>query len=319
MDNEAFGASISLNFSIAKVVAIFTVLVGHWLTPSILWIPVTVGLFIFAFSSAYFTSRRYGPELDVRRFWRRKLERLGVRYWVILGCMAMVVLWRGGTLLHWHTLVHLFGLSGVLNWMGIPNRSGLGAGLWFFTLLLAFYLAYPFLAKVCRSTQGAAAVAAGATVVAVYLEEHSDLGHELWLTSLGFVLGVAYGTHPPPLRAWPAAVAAVLGCAGMLVAHGAKFKGANTVLIAMTSIACSAWLSTATDINWRGLKRLAKFEDYLLEIFLIHTYLFVHLTHNALLDLVITTMVVVAAAIGLNGVGSWVSSKVLPRHETAYI
>ena len=319
MDNEALGASISLNFSIAKVVAIFTVLVGHWFTPSILWIPVTVGLFIFAFSSGYFTSRRYGTEFDIRRFWRKKLERLGIRYWVVLGFLAVVVLWRGGTLFHWQTLVHLFGLSGVLNWMGIPNRSGLGAGLWFFTLLLLFYLAYPFLAKVCRSKQVALAGAAGATVTAVYLEEHSNIGHELWLTSLGFVLGVAYGAHTPQLRAWLAAVAAALGCAGLLAAHSTGFKGANTALIAMTSIACCVWLATATSINWHGLSRLAKLEDYLLETFLIHSYLFVHLTHNTALDLVISTMVVVAVAIGLNGVGSWLSSKVLTRHEAAYI
>jgi len=293
-------ARISLNFSIAKVIAIFTVLAGHWFSPSILWIPVTVGLFIFAFSSGYFTSQRYGADLDIGRFWRNKLERLGVRYWLILGFLAVVVMLRGGTLLHWHTLVHFFGLSGVLNWLDIPNRSGLGAGLWFFTLLLVFYLGYPLLAKACRSTPRAAVVAVASTVIAIYLEEQSRIGHELWLTSLGFILGVAYGMPRPRLRAWPAALAAALGCVALLAAHSIGFKGANTALIALTSIACCVWLANATGLRWRGWSRLARLEGYLLEIYLIHTYLFVHPTHDALLDLVISIVVIVAVAVGLH-------------------
>ncbi|RFP09595.1 MULTISPECIES: acyltransferase [unclassified Duganella] len=314
--SSALDARVSLNFSVAKVVAIFTVLLGHWFSPSILWIPVTIGLFIFAYSSGYFTARLYGPDLNIRSFWKRKLERLGVRYWVILGFLAVVVMVRGGTLLHPHTLVHLFGLSGVLNWLDIRNRSGLGAGLWFFTLLLVFYLAYPMLAKLCQSKQGALAVAVGSTIIAVYLEDRSRIGHELWLTSLGFVLGVAYGAHEPRPRAWQAAVVAGLGCIALLVANRAGFKGANTALIAMTSIACSVWLTSAVNFRWHGFSRLAKLEDYLLEIFLIHTYLFMHPTRNTLLDLLISTMAIVAVAVGLNRVGNWVSSKVLPRQAT---
>ncbi len=315
--SNALDAGVSRNFSIAKVAAIFTVLLGHWFSPSILWIPVTIGLFIFAFSSGYFTARIYGPELDIRRFWQRKLERLGIRYWIVLAFLAVVVMLRGGTLLHSHTLVHLFGLSGVLNWLDVHNRSGLGAGLWFFTLLLVFYLAYPLLALLCRSRRGALAVALGSTVAAVYLESRSRIGHELWLTSLGFVLGVAHGAQLPRLRAWPAAVLAALGCVALLAANRAGFKGANTALIAMTGIACSVWLASAGNFRWHGLSRLAKLEDYLLEIFLIHTYLFIRHTHNTLLDLAISTIVIVAAAIGLNFAGSWVTSKIPWRQASA--
>lgn len=310
-------ARISLNFSIAKVIAIFTVLAGHWFSPSILWIPVTVGLFIFAFSSGYFTSRRYGADLGIGRFWRNKLERLGVRYWVILGFLAVVVALRGGTLFHWHTLMHFFGLSGVLNWMGIHNRSGLGAGLWFFTLLLVFYLSYPLLAKACRSTPRAVVVAVASTVIAIYLEQQSRIGHELWLTSLGFILGVAYGMPRPRLRAWPAVLVATLGCAALLVAHRIGLKDANTALIALTSIACCVWLANDTGLHWHGLARLARLEDYLLEIFLIHTYLFVRPTHNTLLDLAISTIVIVAVAVALNRAGIWMSSRILPHYSTA--
>ncbi|WP_158568935.1 MULTISPECIES: acyltransferase family protein [unclassified Duganella] len=310
-------ARISLNFSIAKVIAIFTVVAGHWFSPSILWIPVTVGLFIFAFSSGYFTSLRYGADLDIGRFWRNKLERLGVRYCFILGFLAVVVMLRGGTLFHWHTLVHFFGLSGVLNWLDIRNRSGLGAGLWFFTLLLVFYAVYPLLAKLCRSKRHAAVAAVTSTAMAIYLEEHTNIGHELWLTSLGFILGVAYGMQGPTLRAWPAAASAALGGTGLLVAHRTGFKGSNTTLIAITGIACTIWLANATRVNWRGFSRLARLEDYLLEIFLIHSYLFLHPSHDTLLDLSFSVIVIVAVAAGLHRTGNWISSKIVSRRATA--
>lgn len=309
-------ARISLNFSIAKVIAIFTVLAGHWFSPSILWIPVTVGLFIFAFSSGYFTAQRYGAELDIGRFWRNKLERLGVRYWVILGFLAVVVVLRGGTLFHWHTLVHLFGLSGVLNWLDIRNRSGLGAGLWFFTLLLVFYAVYPLLAKLCRTKRRAAVVVVVSTVMAIYLEEHTDIGHELWLASLGFILGVAYGMQGPTLRAWPAAAGAALGAAGLLAAHSTGLQGANPPLIAMTGIACAIWLANATSFNWRGFSLLARLEEYLLEMFLIHSYLFLHPSHKTLLDLAVSATVIVAVAAGLHRTGNWISSKIVSRRAT---
>lgn len=302
--SNVLDARVSLNFSVAKVAAIFTVLLGHWFSPSILWIPVTIGLLIFAFSSGYFTARRYGPDLDIRRFWKRKLERLGMRYWILLAFLSVVVTIRGGTLLHWHTLVHLFGLSGVLNWLDIHNRSGLGAGLWFFTLLLVFYLVYPLLASLCQTKQGALAAAVLSTVIAVYLEDKSHIGHELWLTSLGFVLGVAYGAQGPQLRPWQAAVVATLGCVALLMANRAGYKGGNTGLIAMTGIACCVWLANAANFNWHGFSRLANLEGYLLEIFLIHTYLFVHPSGNTLLDLLISTVVIVAVAVGLNWIGS---------------
>jgi len=213
--------------------------------------------------------------------------------------------------------VHLFGLSGVLNWLDIHNRSGLGAGLWFFTLLLVFYLVYPMLAKLCQSKHRALAVAVGSTIIAIYLEDKSHIGHELWLTSLGFILGVAHDAHKTRQRAWQAAVVASLGCIALLAANRAGYHGANTTLIAVTSIACSVWLASAIDVRWRGLSRLAQLEDYLLEIFLIHTYLFVHPTGNTLQDLIASTVIIVAVAVGLNRVGNWMSSKVRPHHATA--
>jgi hypothetical protein len=308
---------ISLNYSLAKVIAIFTVMAGHWFTGTILWIPVTFGLFIFAFSSAYFTARIYGVSIDRKRFWRKKLERLGLRYWVILSFLAIVVGLKGGTILHWHTLIHLFGLSGVLNWLAVPNRSGLGAGLWFFTLLLLFYILYPFLARLSESKVRSRLVAIGATAAAVFLETEVKVGHELWLTSLGFILGVVFGVNETKMGARAAAFSFVLFCGSLFAINIlSSHREFNIFLITAASISIALWLSKATLVYWPAVRSLAKLEKYLLEIFLIHTYLFVHFSGNTVVDFAVSGLLVVVVAMGLNSLVEWLSPLVFERRLT---
>lgn len=307
--------NVSLNYSVAKVIAILTVAAGHWFAGSLLWIPVTFGLFVFAFSSAYFITKIYGDRANPGKFWLRKLERLGLRYWVILAFLAVLLAAQGKTVLHWHSLVHLLGLSGALNWMQIWNQSGLGAGLWFFTLLLLFYLAYPYLFLVARLKPAiVVAVSLFATVGAIYLEHHMSLGHELYLTALGFVLGVMYGAHEPRISAWLAGLMALLSCAALVVLNAyLHYKGANTALIALASIGIALWLSTAGLPQWAITRKIARLEAYLLEIFMIHVYLFIRPTGNSLLDFVISMGLVVAAAVAIHRIAGFLSALVFDR------
>jgi hypothetical protein len=312
--STSISPAVSHNYSLAKVIAIFTVAAGHWFAGSLLWIPVTFGLFVFAFSSAYFTSRIYGVRIDRGRFWRKKLERLGLRYWVILTFLAVVVALRGKTILHWHTLMHYAGLSGVLNWAHVPNRSGLGGGLWFFTLLLIFYLAYPYLAKVASSQRAAVAVSLVTAVGATYLQAHVEVGHELWLTSLGFILGVMYGSNEPRFSSWLAASVALLGCGLLAVLNAVvHYKGANTALMTLTSIAIAVWLAKTHMPQWSLLKRVASLETYLLEIFLIHTYLFIHPTGRSVVDFIISMALILIAAVAINRIAGLVTRLVFDR------
>lgn len=304
----------SFNYSVAKVIAIFTVMAGHWFTGTILWIPVTFGLFVFAFSSAYFTTRIYGVGVDRVRFWRKKLERLGLRYWVILSFLSVVVVIKGGTVLHWHTLVHFLGASGVLNWLFIPNRSGLGAGLWFFTLLLMFYIGYPYLAKLCARKINAGLFAIAATASAVYLENTYKVGHELWLTALGFLLGVAFGMHETRMRASGAAVLFIVACGALFALNMLSGQRQfNTVLIAAASISLSLWLAKGTPVFRPVGAVIARFEKYLLEIFLIHTYLFIHFFGRSIVDFLASLLLVVFAAMVLNMLVEWMSARIFER------
>lgn len=303
----------SFNFSIAKVVAIFTVVAGHWFTGTILWIPVTFGLFVFAFSSGYFTAKIYGVDIDRGKFWRKKIDRLAVRYWVALVFLAILAASKGGEILDWQTIVHFLGLSGMLNWFGIRNDSALGAGLWFFTLLLAFYIAYPYLAKVSKSKLTAIAISLISIAAAVALEEYVKVGHELWLTMLGFVVGVTYGLHETPSR--PVLVLGAAVASSLLLVDLnllTLYKQFNTALIVGTSLFLSIWLSQAVLPKWKWARAIAKMDQYLLEIFLIHTYLFTHFTGNTWLDFIVSVGLTVLTAIALNYVVAQ-TSKVLDR------
>jgi hypothetical protein len=104
---------VSRNYSFAKVVAILMVTTGHWFAGTILWIPVTFGLFVFAFSSGYFTSALYGECVARGRFWRKKLERLGLRYWIILAFISALLVLDDRPVWNWHSLIHVAGMSGV--------------------------------------------------------------------------------------------------------------------------------------------------------------------------------------------------------------
>jgi hypothetical protein len=306
-------AAASRNYSFAKVIAILTVTAGHWFTGTILWIPVTFGLFVFAFSSGYFTSARYGERVERTTFWRRKLERLGLRYWIILAFITAVLVWEGRAVWHWHSLVHAFGLSGFLNWAAIPNQSALGAGLWFFTLLLIFYLAYPYLVRAVRTTWAASVVLMLGFVLAVVLEERVKVGHELWLTAFGFIAGVAWGVHRPSLSArWMLCATVVLWLA-LLVLNVGGIKAFNTVLIAAGAMAVAVWLTVATLPAWSLIDRVAALDQYLLEIFLIHMYLFSRPTGHSVLDYFLSLGLILAASIMLGYLADRLSALLFGR------
>lgn len=300
------GSAMSFNYSVFKVLSILMVVTGHWHfnfeLP--LWIPTTIGLFIFAFSSALFTTRIYGPDLDVGAFWGKKLQRLLVRYWFLLACLSVLLLVRGGTVFHWHSLVHVFGLSGFLNVFG-QNHSGLGAGLWFFTLLLLFYVAYPPLVRMFAASGNDFFPPLIATTFFVFMDRQINLGFSLWLTTLGFILGVfagLYGTRIAPRVSLGLAIGALALMLGLNIALG--YKEANSVLLMLACISTNLWLMKTRIPQWRPLRLLARLENCLLEIFIIHSYLFVHPTGNAAVDFCISVALIIPAAWCLNVVAT---------------
>jgi hypothetical protein len=312
--------TVSANYSLAKVLSLLLVVIGHWFAANILWIPVTFGLFIFAFSSGFFTTKIYGTDLNVREFWAKKLQRLGLRFWVSLLFITILTTWQGQTVLHWHSLVHLAGMSGIINWMSVPNQSSLGAGLWFFTLLLMFYVCYPFLARVFTGELRTYTLAISLTILAAVLEQSVRVGHALWSTALGFILGVALGRFQPNISALAAGAWASFLCICLVAINVlTSIKSLNSILICVTSIAIVIWLLKVALPVTRIGKALASAEAYLLEIFLVHTFLFIHPTGIRPIDLVLSLVLILSVSAALNALVVRLSSLVftVPANQLA--
>lgn len=295
--------TVSLNFSVAKVVAIFTVVASHWFTDLPLWILATIALFLFGFSSSFFTGRLYGTDVDVRAFWKKKVQRLGVRYWLILAVLSVLLVIQGRDIWHWHSLVHVAGLSGILN-LFAPSQSALGRGLWFFTLLLFFYALYPLLAKRLVASTRTTVVLAVTVAGLLALNEVVRLGFALWLTMIGFILGIYVGVNQLRLRT--RAVDAVLLATPLLLGFTNAVLGIsalNIPLLGLFALALSLRL-TIPAMPLTLLRPLVTLEAFLLEIYLIHSYLFVRPTGNSALDFGISLVLIVVAAWLLNLAGN---------------
>jgi len=272
---DAYRPYISSNFTIAKVISIFAVVVGHYFG-GITWVAATIGLFIFGFSSGYFSHARYTDGFSKRKFWRRKLERLA--YDMVAADLFLLVLFllqgRSG-IFTWHSMMAVTGLSGWLTWFGIYNQSPYGHGLWFFTLLINFYLLYPWVERMVRPRIAGGVVIAGCVVGCLLLHRVLPMGHMLWLTAASFLLGVyahRMDFHLPSRFAWSLVVLAFVSMA--LFRYGAGIVYLNYLSLFVACVA-TVLLLLSVPLPAGRLRPLAALSPYLLEIYLLHTYLFV--------------------------------------------
>ena len=65
----------SYNFAVAKIVAILVVFVAHYFEGP-LWVFGGSAMFVFAFSSGWFTARKYAHPVAAGAFYRAKISRL---------------------------------------------------------------------------------------------------------------------------------------------------------------------------------------------------------------------------------------------------
>lgn len=294
MNNSSQASS---NFQIAKVFGILTVATAHFFPNTILWVPSSVALFIFGFSSAYFTQLKYGHHFDVLPYWRNKFSRLGYAL-LIINVFLLVVssIVSSRTIWVWQTLVHFVGLSGVLDWFHFTNPSPLGGGMWFFTLVLIFYGVYPLLRIANQHGLSSSLLLVIALIGMSYCHIHYPIGYDLWPTAFSFIFGAYIAAHPVYL---PTSVY-VLGGAVSLVLMAVmnfilKVNTYNFVLIVATSVLLVLWLREATLPSWL-LKPVGFLSDIVLEIYLIHTYLFLAFTGSKFADYVLSMCVILFTA-----------------------
>jgi hypothetical protein len=271
-----------------------------------------MGLFVFASSSAFFTSVKYADSLPWRPYWTNKIHRLAPGFLVCNGLLLGAFLLQGrGGVWSWQTLANLLGLNGFLDWFGLGNPSPIGRGLWFFTLLLLFYAAYPLLRRIGRTRLGTCAMLMVGFLAAVVLEARVPMGHALWLTAFGFVYGVVSHRLGTLLRAsvsGPLALAAVGATAAARFLMNAGWL--NYPLIAVVSMLVVEFLK---DVETPGPAiRLGKvLSKPLLEIYILHPYLYVHPTGHRLPDMLASIVCIVGAAWAVRGAIAWARRSIL--------
>jgi len=308
----------SENFEIAKAVAILLVVTGHFGTGiEFFWVGPALGLFVFGFSSAYFTSAKYHDELRLWPFWRNKLDRLGPNVLVVDALLVALCALKGRPgLLTWQTPVHLVGMTGWLNWFGLADPSPLGAGLWFFTLLLCFYALYPALRWVSRSRLALGTATVAALVATVWLNRYANMGHPLWLTAWSFVFGLWVQRLSLSLRPLVSGTAAIVLAAVMLALNMVwDVKVLNVALLVGLCACVVLWLKDAP-LPTGVLRPLRAVSGMLLEVYFLHTYLFVRVTGRAWLDYLVSLGCILVVAWALNRVARQIR-RLLPRRAPA--
>lgn len=308
---------ISDNFTLAKFLSIVLVSTGHYFHGTLLWVPVTVGLFIFAFASGYFTSLKHTLEMPLGKFWLAKLKRLGPPLIVINLFLGTLFLFQDREgIWHLHALLGITGLTGLLNWFGIPNQSPFGAGLWFMTVLLLFYLLYPLLARLLINQRAAIAILLLSAAICALGHLYASPPYMLWPTVFGFCLGAISGRldwQPQQSQAIALGTIAVLA---LLLANVLSIKQFNVLFIVIISIATVAFL-LSRPISFPA-SRMSVLSGSILEIYLIHGYLFIHPAGwPRWLGYLASILLIVVIAVVLSLIAQRLSQLVLtPRYAT---
>jgi hypothetical protein len=304
--------NVSRNFQAAKLFSIIIVVIGHYFREfELLWIPVTVGLIIFSFSSSYFTYSKYKGNYDVNIFWLSKAKRLGTKL-VVINVFLLLLAWINGRsgIWTWQTVVNILGMNGFLNWFKIQNPSPLGRGMWFFTLLLVFYLIYPSLEYLNRERIISYLFSTFFVVIAFYLDRHMMIGHALWLTASGFVVGIFFARNTVKISGSLSFMAFIV-CSIMMFYFNKylEIKSYNYYFILFLGTICALFLIVAKlpSTLFRGL---SFFSDCILEVYLIHPYLVYRKTRYVFIDFIIYLLLVMVTAKVLQLVSSEINWRI---------
>ena len=306
-------ATISRNFETAKVAAILTVACGHFLPPSSFWVVVSVALCLFAFASGYFTALIYGDNADPLSFVRNKLTRLGPDLIAInLLLLAMFLLQGKSNILSWQSLLGVLGLSGWLNWLHLPNPSPFGAGLWYFSLLLLFYVCYPLLTRLLRSGAMGKVATFVLLLATLFLSDRIQYGHMLWFTAFCFCFGVAFANQQWRAGWKNALLLASAQLLAFVMAHFLFGAPINTlIVIAFAALFTIQLLLSAPLPDWLHLP-FKPFSACVLEIYFLHTYLFVHPSGIIVVDLLASLALVLVVAMATKQLANRIQRWLLP-------
>lgn len=280
---------VSTSFHWIKILSLQMVIAGHFWSNefSFLWLPTTVGLILFGFISSYYTISPRHFEKTPLQYWWYKAKSFYPLYWILSVSILVVEYIRTESLekiLHPHTLVHLMGMTGFINWLGIDNQSVLGNGLWFLTVLILFWILYPFVRTLYHSRFALYLISGIMGAVSIVVTLLFPMGHMLALTVWGFLMGGILGTHFPkqavPLSFFMKMIAVnfgfLLGFYTFIVAVYAGEVPINSVLNLSAILLASLMVIYACLQGYLGKGQVLaeNLSKWGLSLYILHTYLF---------------------------------------------
>lgn len=257
-----------------------------------------MGLLVFSITSGYFTAERYSPQVSWKYFWRRKITRLYPALLIIdvFLLLLFVVQGRDG-IWTWHTIVNVIGLNGFLNWFHITNPSPFGAGMWFLTALLVFYAVYPILISwFYKFGNSTFSLLAFIVLILFLLQQIFPYGHALWLTLAGFPTGVYFSIKKPALSKSRFSLVIFLSLVGMCSLHY-FFHFDLLNFFFMYVVASTAVLFLQTINLPQAVTIIGAFlSSLLLEIYLLHPYLRLHMNSNVIFEVFVSMVLTIVVS-----------------------
>ena len=296
MKKTEFQSRVSDNLSVAKGISALIVMAGHLGTgiPKY-WVIVAAGLLVFSISSAYFTFLKYKEHYNFKQFWVQKRQRLLPKLIMIDLFLFLLFLYQEKEgLWSWQSIFNAVGLNGFLNWFLIHNPSPYGAGMWFFTLLLLFYLSFPLI-KIFFNRAGDRVAIILSLCFLFLMNRFIVYGHALWLTTAGFFVGVFFASTKIRLKPF---VSISIICLTMVLMALLHFVDINIFNFFFILIISSTMVLFLFEVR---LPRLIIppgkwLSALLLEIYLLHPYLEIHPTGSLRLDQSLSVVLIIFVA-----------------------
>jgi hypothetical protein len=292
---------ISQNGSILKLGSLVLIITGHYFK-DFPWYFSWFAIFNFSFLSGYFTYIKYNDNFKWKVFYIRKLNRLGVDLIVINTFLLMLFSIQGkDNILTWKTFLGFTGLNGFLSYFFIPNPSPFRIEIWFLTTLLIFYIIFPALLLLYRNKVVAALLALVILLLAGYLNEKIKYDFALWLAICGFICSGAYARQEISIIWKSGASIFLIISVVALILYSLDIPLLDFWLIFFISLSFLLFFIDFPihPMFYRSTQILS---GCLLEVYLIHRYLFIHMTGYTFFDYGISLLLIFLVAVGLKAV-----------------
>jgi Acyltransferase family len=298
---------ISYNFKVAKVAAILMVTIYHYVDVEelefVIWIPTAFALFIFAFSSGFFTSMKYRHPFSIKKFWAAKIDRLLYPIFVIdIFLFILFLVQQRPDIFTWQTLPSLIGMNGFFGWFNnMSNPSPFGAGLWFFTLLFLFYLFYPLISFLNKNHFTAVALLLFILLATCLFQSMDPSSPLFWMTQFAFIFGAYSGVHKHHVSPTLCVTLFTVSCLLVLLLNTIfDISALNYTLVLLASISIAGYLLNARLPAFLLSKSLI-LSGCIIQIYFIHPYLFFRsITQMQVINYIFSMVIIIAAALILN-------------------